>query len=203
MTITQLVEMAERIHDDEGYQLGSASTREYRNAYWARVIGCAYHGHPKYNPVPDKQWHLKQADASRPQTDDVATSMPSRNYWDCINGVGSDGYTFGISGHDQPLSREQIVFPPPVPAGSAPSPSPVPPPTPAPCVFPPRDQGLAFFTALNAKYQAKGYTPTQYFVNAEGTSVWYAEYLRHRTTGLDHAQAQAQVFADIDKIWNP
>jgi len=125
MTIDQLVDMAERIHDDEGYKLGSASTRDYRNAYWARVIGCAYHGHPKYNPTPDKQWHLKKADPSRPQTDDVATSMPSRNYWDCINSVGTDAYSFGVSGHNAPLSPEQIVYPPPVPAGASPGPTPV------------------------------------------------------------------------------
>ena len=126
MTIDQLVDMAERIHDAEGYKLGYASTRDYRNAYWARVIGCAYHGHPKYNPTPDRQWHLKKADASRPQTDDVATSMPSRNYWDCINGVGQDGYSFGVSGHSEPLGLEQIVYAPPVPAGSAPGPQPTP-----------------------------------------------------------------------------
>lgn len=132
MTITALVDMAKRIHDAEGYKLGSASTREYRNAYWARVIGCAYHGHPVYNANPDKQWHLKKGDPGRPQTDDVATSMPSRNYWDCINGVGADGYTFGVSAHSTPLSPEQIVYAPPIPAGTAPTPGPTPVPPPAP-----------------------------------------------------------------------
>ncbi len=125
MRIDQLVEMAERMHDDEGWDLGSASTRETRNQFWARVIGCAHHGHPRYNPNPDKQWHLKKADASRPQTDDVATSMPSRSYWDCINGVGQDGYEFAVNAHSEPLSPSQIVYAPPVPAGSAPGPQPV------------------------------------------------------------------------------
>ena len=81
------------------------------------------------------------------------------------------------------------------------SPTPVPPPT--GCQFPPRDQGLLFFTALDDKYRVRGYQPTPYFVDMEGTSVWYAQYLLYRTQGLDHAQAQARVFADIDAVWAP
>ena len=118
MNINQLVAMAQRIHDLEGYKLGSSSTREYRNAFWARVIGCAYWGHSIYNANPDTQWHLKNAGGGRPQTDDVATSMPSRAYWDCIAGVGADGYRFTPTGHAEPLSLEQEVYPPPKPADS-------------------------------------------------------------------------------------
>jgi hypothetical protein len=118
VNINQLVTMAQRIHDVEGYNLGTASTREYRNAFWARVIGCAYHGHPVYNPTPDTQWHLKNGGNGRPQTDDVATSMPSRAYWDCIGGVGLDGYSFGAQGHAEPLPLDQNVYAPPVPAGA-------------------------------------------------------------------------------------
>lgn len=135
MTIEQLVAMAERMHDAEGWNLGTASTRETRNNFWARVIGCAYHGHPKYNPTPDKQWHLKRADLGRPQTDDVATSLPTRAYWDCINGVGRDHYTFAVNSHAEPLAPEQIVYAPPVPSGSSPSPSPTLPPYPGDAVF--------------------------------------------------------------------
>jgi hypothetical protein len=118
MNITELVSMAQRIHDVEGYNLGTASTRDYRNAFWARVIGCAYHGHPVYNQTPDRQWHLKNGGSGRPQTDDVATSMPSRAYWDCIGGVGLDGYRFGAQGHGEPLPLDQNVYAPPVPAGA-------------------------------------------------------------------------------------
>lgn len=32
MTIDQVVAIAKRIHDAEGYNLGASSTREYRNA---------------------------------------------------------------------------------------------------------------------------------------------------------------------------
>lgn len=153
MRIDQLVEMAERMHDDEGWDLGSASTRETRNQFWARVIGCAHHGHPRYNPNPDKQWHLKRADAGRPQTDDVATSMPSRSYWDCINGVGRDRYTFQVNGHTEPLSADQIVYAPPVPSGSSPSiPPPRLPPYPGDPVF--DAIGVALFADYGLALQA-------------------------------------------------
>lgn len=133
MNITELVAMAERIHNAEGYDLGASSTRAYRNAFWARVIGCAYHGHPVYNPAPDRQWHLKNGGGGRPQTDDVAVSMPSRAYWDCIVGVGANGYKFQATGYSEPLPSNQEVYPPPVPAGSGgetPAPGPTPVPTP-------------------------------------------------------------------------
>jgi len=76
----------------------------------------------------------------------------------------------------------------------------VPPPVAVP-QFPPRDQGLQFFSALDEKYKTKGYPETIYRVDKEGVAVWYADYLRHRVAGLDHAAAQAKVFADIDAVW--
>ncbi len=118
MTIHDLVAMAKRIHDAEGWALGTASTRDTRNAFWARVVGCAHHGHPEYNVTPDPQWHLKSAGGGRPQSDDVAVSMPSRAYWDCIAGVGAEGYQFIATGHVEPLPLEQEVFVPPVPRGT-------------------------------------------------------------------------------------
>ena len=41
MNIEELVDMAEWIHNDEGYNLGASSTRDERNAFWMRVVGCA------------------------------------------------------------------------------------------------------------------------------------------------------------------
>ena len=159
MTITQLVNMAERIHDAEHYDLGASSSREYRNAFWARVIGCAYHGHPVYNLFPDRQWHLKKAGPTSPQSDDVATSMPSRQAWDCIPGAGADGYRFEAD-HIGVLPSGQVVYAPPVPSGSAteppepePAPEPVYPPYPGDAVF---DQvGVVLF----ADYAAAGQAP--------------------------------------------
>jgi hypothetical protein len=113
MNIHDVVTLAQRIHDAEGVNIGAASTRDSRNAFWARVIGCAHHGHPVYNRTPDPQWHLKRA-AGRPQSDDVAVSMPSRQFWDCIPGAGADHYRFE-AGHPEIL--------PPVPDGGGVSPA--------------------------------------------------------------------------------
>ncbi len=125
MTIDQLVDMAERIHNTEHVNLGTSSTRDQRNAFWARVIGCAYWGHPVYNATPDRQWHLKRASSDRPQTDDVATSLPTRNHWDCIPGAGADGYSFNASFHGA-LPNDQIVYAPPKPDDSGVEPEPEP-----------------------------------------------------------------------------
>ena len=119
MNIEELVDMAEWIHNDEGYHLGASSTRDERNAFWMRVVGCAYWGHPVYNPVPDPQWHVKDGGGGRPMSDDVAVSMPSRESWDCIPGSGSDTYRFeadpiGI------LPADQHVYAPDRPDQDAP-----------------------------------------------------------------------------------
>ena len=94
MNIEDLVDMAEWIHNDEGYNLGASSRRDERNAFWMRVVGCAYWGHPVYNAVPDPQWHVKDGGGGRPMSDDVAVSLPSIQAWDCIRGAGAAGYRF-------------------------------------------------------------------------------------------------------------
>ncbi len=119
MNIEQLVDMAEWIHNDEGYELGAASTRDYRNAYWMRVIGCAHWGHPVYNPIADPQWHVKSGGAGRPQSDDVAVSLPSRAAWDCIPGCGSSSYRFETDALGV-LPADQRVYAPDKPAQDAP-----------------------------------------------------------------------------------
>ena len=128
MTIQQLVEMAERIHDAEGWDLGASSSRATRNAFWERVLGCAHWGHPKYNAAPDLQWHCKDPDGpgSRPASDDVAVSLPTRTSWDCIPGAGDDGYRFEAS---DPfiLPADQFVYVPAKPAGSGATPPVIPP----------------------------------------------------------------------------
>ena len=116
MTIQDVVAIAQRIHDAEGVNLGAGSTREYRNAFWARAIGIVHHGHATYNPTPDPQWHIKDGGNGRPQSDDVVVSMPSRQYWDCIPGAGATGYSFRAQGPEI-LPGDQNVYPPPIPAG--------------------------------------------------------------------------------------
>lgn len=140
----KVASIAKMIHDTEGWRLGSTSSRETRNEFWAFVIGVVHWGHPAYNPTPDPSWCLKNA-RNRPQTDDVATQCQSRLYWDCIGGVGADGYEdkFACNGHgNERLPADQDVWPPPKPKGwdgNAPTPGPVPPspgpgPAPAPTV---------------------------------------------------------------------
>ena len=119
MRIEELVDMAEWIHNDEGYDLGASSTRDERNAFWMRVVGCAYWGHPVYNPVPDPQWHVKDAGGGRPMSDDVAASLPSREAWDCIPGSGSDSYRFEAESIGI-LPADQHVYAPDQPAQDVP-----------------------------------------------------------------------------------
>lgn len=159
MTITQLVDMAKRIHDAEGWNLGAASTRETRNIFWMRVIGCAYWGHKDYNQYPDRQWHMKDpdGDGGRPHSDDVAVSMPARNFWDCIPGAGGDGYRFEAT-FEGVLPLDQFVFIPMVPkggGGDAPKPIPVPPVS----VYPYPDEntaGKAFQERVRKAYSDAG-----------------------------------------------
>lgn len=118
MDINGVISIAEAI-DPHANSFKSGSTRETRNEKWAFIIGCVYHGHPVYNPTPDPQWHIKSAGGGRPQSDDVTVSMPSRDYWDCVPGSGSDSAHFSDS-YGGKLPAEQNVYAPPVPEGSEP-----------------------------------------------------------------------------------
>lgn len=117
MSIDDVIAIVRRVHDAERVNLGAGSTRDSRNAFWARAIGIVHHGHPVYNPTPDPQWCIKDGGNGRPQSDDVVVSMPSRQFWDCIGGSGADGYSFRAAGPEI-LPPEQNVYAPPVPAGS-------------------------------------------------------------------------------------
>lgn len=155
----------------------------------------------KYS-FPTQGWGTKQASATRPpSTDCICTQSPFIGYDVLLRQGEADQ---DLAHFPAPLDLTGQVFIPVLGVnhlGGLPGPTPVPPP-PA-CQFPPRDQGLAFFTQLDDKYRTKGYAPSTYYVDKEGTSVWYAQYLLYRTQGLDHAAAQAKVFAEIDAIWNP
>jgi hypothetical protein len=134
--INDFIVLAKRIHDAEGMDFGSRSTRDSRNRQWARIVGIAHHGHPAYNPTPDPRWHLKNGGGGRPQSDDVVVLMPERAFWDCIVSAGTKDYYFHVGGHADPLPPEQEVYPPPVPDGSAPTPQPSPEPQPTPAPAP-------------------------------------------------------------------
>jgi hypothetical protein len=117
MDIHGVIGIMKRVHDKEGWNLGSASTREQRNYFLERVCGIVHWGHAEYNPAPDPQWHCKDADGpagGRPPSDDVVVSMPSRTMYDCIPGCGADGYRFSPS-HGELLDTAQYVFVPVMP----------------------------------------------------------------------------------------
>lgn len=64
--------------------------------------------------------------------------------------------------------------------------------------FPPRNEGLDFMNALQAKYRddlRRGAGTS--FVNSEGAVVWVLEYLRYRLNGCGHGDATTKVFAQI------
>jgi hypothetical protein len=150
---------------------------------------------------PAAGWGTKSAGGGRPpSTDVICTQSPFVGY-DVLVGQGTTRQA--LARDPDPLDLTGQSFIPVVATNHLAGAQPGPTPPPSGCEFPPRDQGLVFFTALDAKYQAKGYAPTPYFVDKEGTSVWYAEYLRYRTIGMSHNTAQAKVFAEIDKVWNP
>lgn len=69
--------------------------------------------------------------------------------------------------------------------------------------FPPRNETLQFFDSLDLKYQQQGYPENHTAVDDEGIAVWLQQYLLYRTNGMSHDAAQQQVFADIDRVWNP
>lgn len=117
LTITDVERMVRAVHDAEHVNLGAASTRDQRNAFWARAIGIVHWGHPVYNPTPDNSWCIKDAGNGRPQSDDVVVKCATREYWDCIPGSGADGYRFSCGQQPGTLGSEQNVYAPPKPAG--------------------------------------------------------------------------------------
>jgi len=60
--------------------------------------------------------------------------------------------------------------------------------------FPPRNEPFAFRQSLEAKYRdGLGSGVSSTFVDQEGDIVWTTEYLRYRTTGCSHDEANAKV----------
>ncbi len=176
MDIRSVVAIMKRVHDEEDWNLGTASTRDQRNYFLERVCGIVHWGHEKYNPTPDPQWHCKDPDgpnSGRPASDDVVVSMPSRTMFDCIPGCGADGYTFANNPQGEHLA-DQFIFVPSKPklldGPNVPHPGPTPGPPAAPTfpVYP----GDAPFNALArqifADYARKGEAPN------DGVGQWFA-----------------------------
>lgn len=118
VAIDDVSRIAQAIHDAEGVNIGAGSTREYRNDFWARVVGAVHWGLPPYNGTPDPSWCLKDGGGGRPQSDDVIVKCATREFWDCIPGAGANGYRFSCSKDPHPLPGNQNVYAPPRPAGA-------------------------------------------------------------------------------------
>lgn len=92
--------------------------------------------------------------------------------------------------------------------GSGANVNPTPQPPVSSCVFPPQNESFDFGTALNTKYKVDRHAPligtdgdrVEVYVNLKGMTVWLQDYLRLRTAGKSHADAQAEVFRTIDQI---
>jgi hypothetical protein len=176
MDIRGVITIMKRVHDQEGWSLGLASTRDQRNYFLERVCGIVHWGHETYNLTPDPQWHCKDPDGptgGRPPSDDVVVSMPSRTMYDCIPGCGADGYRFDPNPHGELLDTAQFVFVPAkpkvvdgpavphTPGGHTPAPTPVFPPYPGDAPF------NALAKMMFADYARKGEVPN------DGVGQWF------------------------------
>lgn len=101
------------IHNVEGWNLGSRSSRQERISFLWRAVAAIHYGHSRYNPKgPDSDWCVKDAGGGRPPSDDVLVRCKSREAFDLISGAGADGYRFHIDSIGT-LPGDQNVYPPP------------------------------------------------------------------------------------------
>ncbi len=172
VSIGRVVEIAQAVHDAERVDLGASSTRDSRNAFWARVVGIIHFGHPLYNITPDSSWCIKDGGGGRPQSDDVIVQCRSRMFWDCIPNAGSAGYRFQCSADQHPLPSEQTVYIPPRPAGANSWPPVITPPVVTPTNLQPVLDALATLTAKVDAIAALSFAAREAALNAtlEATS---------------------------------
>lgn len=192
MDIAAVVRLMKRVHDEEGWNLGSASTRDQRNYFLERACGIVHWGHPVYNLTPDPKWHCKDPDGpngGRPPSDDVVVSMPDRTMYDCIPGCGADGYYFNERAGGEHLT-DQFIFVPSKPKmidgpGVAHTPG-----SPAPAAIYPPYPGDAPFDAIAEQlfpdYARKGEAP-----NA-GMGRWFGRTIYDWLVGNEKTLADSQ-----------
>jgi hypothetical protein len=109
----EALQIVRRVHDSEGWNLGSRSTREDRIKFFFRAVAVIHYGHSRFNAAgPDSSWCVKDAGGGRPPSDDVLVQCGSRDAWDLIGSAGADSYSFHLD-YIGRLSGEQNVYPPP------------------------------------------------------------------------------------------
>jgi hypothetical protein len=110
--LNEAVSIIFSIYQAAGWDIGSRSTREQRNAYLEAAVAAVHFGHPRWNPEgPDTSWCIKNGGPGRPQADDVIVLCQSREAWDLVQGIG------GPTPHWHPdyigrLPGEQAVYAP-------------------------------------------------------------------------------------------
>lgn len=113
ISIDEALAIIRDVHDREGWDLGSRSSREQRIQFLFRAAAAIHYGHSRFNPKgPDSNWCVKDAGGGRPPSDDVLVRCDSRDAWDLIGGAGGNGYKF----HTDYIGRlpgGQNVYPPP------------------------------------------------------------------------------------------
>lgn len=111
--INEVLSIVRAVHDGTGANLGSSSSRDSRNRFFASAVATVYFGHSRYNPKgPDNSWCIKDGGSGRPQSDDVVVRCNTRDAWDLIGGAGANGYSFHID-YIGRLPGDQNVYPPP------------------------------------------------------------------------------------------
>jgi len=64
--------------------------------------------------------------------------------------------------------------------------------------YPPRNDTFQARRELETKYQQMGRGQSPTTVDMEGAAIWITEYLRYRTNGCSHVEAEQKVFSQID-----
>ena len=101
------------VHDAEGWNLGSSSTRDQRIAFFQRAVAVVHFGHSRFNRGgPDSNWCIKDAGGGRPISDDVIVRCNTRDAYDLISSAGADGYSWHVDSIGI-LPGNQNVYPPP------------------------------------------------------------------------------------------
>lgn len=101
------------VHDAEGWNLGSSSSRETRINFFMRAVAVVHYGHSRFNPRgPDSNWCIKDAGGGRPISDDVITRCNTRDSYDLIRSAGGNGYSWHVDSIGV-LPGNQNVYPPP------------------------------------------------------------------------------------------
>jgi hypothetical protein len=113
ISTSEALAIIKSIHDAEGWNLGSRSSRDQRISFLWRAVATLHYGHSRWNPKgPDTDWCVKDAGGGRPPSDDVLVRCKSREAYDLISGAGADGYRFHIDSIGF-LDSGQNVYPPP------------------------------------------------------------------------------------------